>query len=238
VVADTGLDPLATPVQTRQNMFETQVGSLERWKRNKRGFSDMLVGYMRVPSDNDRQTADLQRNALLAAGVAPRHLFEDKASGARDDRPGLQQALDYVRPGDCLVGWNLDRLGRLLSPLFRIITTLQAQGVAFRSRTEQMDTTTPQGAFLFSVFGALAQYERALTQERIRAGLEAARRRGRRGGRPKAISPEQLEAILAALHAGASKASLCRSFGVKRTTLYDALARAAAPTMPLAQGGA
>jgi len=162
-------------------MFETPVGSLERWKRNKRGFSDMLVRYMRVPSDNDRQTADLQRNALLAAGVAPRHLFADKASGARDDRPGLQQALDYVRPGDCLVGWNLDRLGRLLSPLFRIITTLQAQGVAFRSRTEQMDTTTPQGAFLLRVFGALAPYERASTQERMRAGLEAARRRGKRG---------------------------------------------------------
>ena len=196
----------------------------------------MLVGYMRVSSDNDRQSTDLQRDALLAAGVDPRQLFEDKASGARDTRPGLQQALDYVRSGDCLVVWKLDRLGRSLSHLLHIIITLQVQGVAFRSLTEQMDTTTPQGAFLFSVFGALAQYERALTQERIRAGLEAARRRGRRGGRPKVISPEQLEAILAALHAGASKASLCRSFGVKRTTLYDALARAAAPTMPLAQG--
>jgi DNA invertase Pin-like site-specific DNA recombinase len=198
----------------------------------------MLVGYMRVSSDNDRQSTALQRDALLAAGVDPQQLFEDKASGARDTRPGLQQALDYVRSGDCLVVWKLDRLGRSLSHLLHIIITLQVQGVAFRSLTEQMDTTTPQGAFLFSVFGALAQYERALTQERIRAGLEAARRRGRRGGRPKVISPEQLEAILGALHAGASKASLCRSFGVKRTTLYDALARAAAPTMPLAQGGA
>ena len=198
----------------------------------------MLVGYMRVSSDNDRQTTDLQRDALLAAGVDPRHLFEDKASGARDMRPGLQQALDYVRPGDCLVVWKLDRLGRSLSHLLHIITTLQVQGVAFRSLTEQMDTTTPQGTFLFSVFGALAQYERVLTQERIRAGLEAARRSGKRGGRPKAISPEQLEAILAALHAGASKASLCRTFGVKRTTLYDALTRAAAQTIPLVQGGA
>jgi DNA invertase Pin-like site-specific DNA recombinase len=197
----------------------------------------MLVGYMRVSSDNDRQTTHLQRDALLAAGVDSRHLFEDKASGARDDRPGLQQALDYVRPGDCLVVWKLDRLGRSLSHLLHIVTSLQAQGVAFRSLTEQMDTTTPQGAFLFSVFGALAQYERALTQERIRAGLEAARRRGKRGGRPKAISAEQLEAILAALHAGASKASLCRTFGVKRTTLYDALARVAAQTVPLLQGG-
>ena len=197
----------------------------------------MLVGYMRVSSDHDRQTTHLQRDALLAAGVEPRHLFEDKASGARDDRPGLQQALAYVRSGDCLVVWKLDRLGRSLSHLLHIVTTLQAQDVAFCSLTEQMDTTTPQGAFLLSVFGALAQYERALTQERIRAGLEAARRRGTRGGRPKAISAEQLEAILAALHAGASKASLCRTFGVKRTTLYDALARAAAQTVPLVQGG-
>ena len=198
----------------------------------------MLVGYMRVSSDHDRQTTHLQRDALLVTGVDPRHLFEDKASGARDDRPGLQQALAYVRPGDCLVVWKLDRLGRSLPHLLHIVTTLQAQGVAFRSLTEQMDTTTPHGEFLFSVFGALAQYERALTQERIRAGLEAARRRGRRGGRPKAISAEQLEAILTALQAGASKAAVCRTFGVKRTTLYEALARAEAQTVPLVHGGA
>jgi DNA invertase Pin-like site-specific DNA recombinase len=167
-----------------------------------------------------------------------RHLFEDKASGARDARPGLQQALDYVRPGDCLGVWKLDRPGRSLSHLLSIVTTFQVQGVAFRSLTEQMDTTIPQGTFLLSVFGALAQYERALTQERMRAGLEAARRRGKRGGRPQAISAEKLETILASLHAGASKASLCRTFGVKRTTLSDALACVAAQTVPLIQGGA
>jgi DNA invertase Pin-like site-specific DNA recombinase len=193
---------------------------------------------MRVSSDNDRQTTDLKRDALLTAGVDPRHLFEDKASGVRDDRPGLQQALTYVRPGDCLMVWKLDQLGRSLAHLLHIVTTLQAQGVALRSLTEQMDTTTPQGAFLFSVFGALAQYERALTQERIRAGLAAARRRGKRGGRPRAISLEKLEAIRLALQAGASKASLCRTFGVKRTTLYEALARAEAPPGPRDQGGA
>src|SRR5262249_15531863 len=152
-------------------------------------------------------------------------------------RPGLQQALASVRSGDCFVVWKLDRLGRSLSHLLHILTTLQAQSVAFRFLTEQMDTSTPQGGCLLSVFWVLAQYERALAQERIRAGLEGARRRGTRGGRPKAISTEQLEAILAALHAGASKASLCRTFGVKRTTLYDALARAAAQTVPLVQGG-
>lgn len=194
----------------------------------------MLVGYMRVSSDTDRQTMDLQRDALLEAGVAPRQLFADKASGARDDRPGLQQALASIQAGDCLVVWKLDRLGRSLPHLLQIVTTLQAQGVAFRSLTEQMDTTTPQGAFLFSVFGALAQYERVLTQERIKAGLAAAKRRGKRGGRPQAISDEKLTAIRAALEGGASKAAICRTFGVKRTTLYDALARAVA--QPLLRG--
>jgi DNA invertase Pin-like site-specific DNA recombinase len=185
----------------------------------------MLVGYMRVSSDTDRQTTALQRDALLAAGVDPRQLFTDKASGARDDRPGLRQALAYVHPGDCLVVWKLDRLGRSLPHLLQIVLTLQQQGVAFRSLTEQMDTTTPQGTFLFSLFGALAQYERALTQERIMAGLAAAKRRGKHGGRPRAISAEQLEAIVAAVRAGTSKAAICRTFGVKRTTLYEALAR-------------
>ncbi|MGE3542132.1 MAG: recombinase family protein [Candidatus Tectimicrobiota bacterium] len=188
----------------------------------------MLVGYMRVSSDTDRQTTDLQRDALLDAGVDPRHLFTEKASGARDTRPGLRQALTYVQPGDCLVVWKLDRLGRSLPHLLQIITALQAQGVAFRSLTEQMDTTTPQGAFLFSVFGALAQYERALTQERVRAGLAAAQRRGKRGGRPRAIRDEQWATIATALEHGMSKAAVCRTFGIKRATLYDTLARGGA----------
>jgi DNA invertase Pin-like site-specific DNA recombinase len=197
----------------------------------------MLVGYMRVSGDNDRQTTDLQRDALLDAGVDPRQLFADKASGARDDRPGLQQALAYVQPGDCLIVWKLDRLGRSLPHLLEIVMTLHTRGVAFRSLTEQMDTTTPQGAFLFSVFGALAQYERALTQERIKAGLAAAKRRGKRGGRPQAISAEQLAAIQTALDGGASKAAICRMFGVKRTTLYDALARAVEQPVLRGTGG-
>jgi DNA invertase Pin-like site-specific DNA recombinase len=195
----------------------------------------MLIGYMRVSSEHDRQTTDLQHDALIDAGVDPRHLFADKASGARDDRPGLQHALAYMRPGDCLVVWKLDRLGRSLSHLLHIVTTLQQQGVAFRSLTEQMDTTTPHGAFLFSVFGALAQYERALATERIRAGLAAAQRRGKRGGRPRAVSDEQLEAIIAALQAGASKAAICRTFGVKRTTLYETLKHRSAKTQSYAR---
>jgi DNA invertase Pin-like site-specific DNA recombinase len=186
----------------------------------------MLVGYMRVSSDNDRQTTALQRDALLAAGVDERHLFEDKASGARDDRPGLAGALEFVRAGDCLVVWKLDRLGRSLPHLLSIVTGLSDRHVAFRSLTEQMDTTTPHGEFLFSVFGALAQFERALTQERVRAGLAAARRRGRRGGRPPALDLEKLGAVVAALDAGATKAAVCRTFGIARSTLIDTLARA------------
>lgn len=185
----------------------------------------MLIGYMRVSSESDRQTTDLQRDALLQAGVDARHVFQDKMSGARDDRQGLAAALDYVQAGDVLVVWKLDRLGRSLSHLLQIINTLKEKGVAFRSLTEQMDTTTPHGELLFSLFGALAQYERALTRERIMAGLDAAKKRGRKGGRPRAISDEQLAAIQQALNNGMSKAAVCRTFGIKRPTLYDALKR-------------
>jgi len=167
----------------------------------------------------------LQRDALLAAGVDARHLFEDHASGAKDDRAGLARALEFVRPGDVLVVWKLDRLGRSLSHLLAIVTSLKEKQVAFRSLTENLDTTTPSGEFLFQVFGALAQYERALIQERVVAGLAAARKRGRIGGRPQAITGEKLEAIVAALDGGMSKAAVCRNFGVKRTTLIETLAR-------------
>lgn len=185
----------------------------------------MLVGYMRVSSESDRQSTDLQRDALLAAGVDSRHLFEDHASGAKDDRAGLAKMLEFVHPGDVLVVWKLDRLGRSLSHLLEIVNTLKGKQVAFRSLTEGMDTTTPSGELLFHVFGALAQYERALIQERVVAGLSAARRRGRIGGRPQAITGEKLDAIIAALNGSMSKAAVCRNFGVKRTTLIETLAR-------------
>ena len=132
----------------------------------------MLIGYMRVSSDSDRQSTDLQRDALLATGVDVRHLYEDRASGAKDDRSGLAQALEFVRPGDVLVVWKLDRLGRSLSHLLAIVNALKDKQVAFRSLTEGMDTTTASGELLFHVFGALAQYERALIQERVVAGLD------------------------------------------------------------------
>ena len=198
-----------------------------------KGFPLMLIGYMRVSSDSDRQSTDLQRDALLAAGVDARHLFEDHASGAKDDRTGLARALEFVQPGDVLVVWKLDRLGRSLPHLLAIVTSLKDRRVAFRSLTESLDTTTPSGDFLFQVFGALAQYERALIQERVVAGLAAARKRGRIGGRPQAISGEKLNAIIAALDGGMSKAAVCRNFSVKRTTLIETLARVGWPASSL-----
>ena len=185
----------------------------------------MLIGYMRVSTDSDRQVLDLQRDAMLAAGVDERHLFEDRASGSRDNRAGLEKALAFLKPGDCLVVWKLDRLGRSLSHLLATVNELKGRGIAFRSLTEQMDTTTPQGEFLFQVFGALAQFERSLVQERVRAGLAAARRRGRRGGRPVAIDTEKMAAVVAALEGGATKAAICRTFAIKRSTLINSLAR-------------
>jgi DNA invertase Pin-like site-specific DNA recombinase len=185
----------------------------------------MLIGYMRVSTSGDRQVLDLQRDALLAAGVDARHLFEDRVTGSRGDRVGLTKALAFLEPGDCLVVWKLDRLGRSLPHLLATVTALKNRGIAFRSLTEQMDTTTPQGEFLFHIFGSLAQFERSLIQERVQAGLAAARRRGRHGGRPTALDTEKLAAVTAALDAGATKAAVCRTFGIKRSTLIDSLAR-------------
>ncbi|AFC71702.1 recombinase family protein [Rickettsia australis] len=183
----------------------------------------MLVGYMRVSSENDRQVFDLQYDALIKEGVDPRHIFQDKASGAKDNRKGLQEVLDYLQDGDCLIVWKLDRLGRSLSHLITLIDGFKQKNIGFKSITEQMDTTTPHGEFLFSVFGALAQYERALTKERIMAGLKSAKKRGKTGGRPRVISPEKMQAISEALKSGTSKAAICRTFNVKRTTLYNNL---------------
>ena len=185
----------------------------------------MLVGYMRVSSADDRQSVNLQHDALVAAGVDERHLHQDKVSGVRDDRPGLKARLAELLRGDVLVVWRLDRLGRSLPHLLDIMGDLKKRGVMFRSLTDPMDTTTPHGELMFSLSGALAQYERALTRERVLAGLAAAKRRGRRGGRPPAVDQERMEAIITALDGGASKASVCRTQKVARSTLADSLER-------------
>ncbi len=194
-------------------------------RRLAQGIPLLLVGSERNSTDSERQSADLQHVALIAAGVDARHIHGDKLSGPRDDRPGLKDCLALLKAGDTLVLWNLDRLGRLLSHLLATVTELQGRGGGLRSLTEGMDTTTKQGKLLVSVFGALAEFERSLIRERVNAGLAAAAERGHRGGCPPALSAEKIEGVTKAPVQGASQASVCRSFGVPRSTLVDTLKR-------------
>ena len=181
----------------------------------------MLIGYMRVSTED--QTTQLQKDALLKYGIDSRNIFEDKISGSKDSREGLTKALDFLQNGDTLVVWKLDRLGRSLANLISIINALKEKNIGFISITEGMDTTTPSGELFFHIFGALAQFERSLIQERVNAGLKSARARGRIGGRPRAIDDEKLKVIKEALASGMSKVAVCRTFEVKRSTLIDTL---------------
>ena len=158
-------------------------------------------------------------------GVDERNIFSDKTSGSKDKRVGLDKALEFLKDGDTLVVWKLDRLGRSLAHLISVITDLKNRNVSFLSITEGMDTTTASGELFFHIFGALAQFERLMIQERVNAELAAARKRGRIGGRPRAIPQEKIDAILEALNNGMSKAAVCRTFEVKRSTLIDAINR-------------
>lgn len=185
----------------------------------------MLVGYCRVSLADDRQATDLQRDALFSAGVDQRNIFEDRASGTKDNRSGLKACLDYLSNGDVLVVWRLDRLGRSLSHLIEIVTGLSSKGIGFRSLNETIDTTTATGELLFHLFGALAQYERALTRERVIAGLRAAKRRGRRGGRPLALNQDKIEAARELIVNGRTMSAAARAIGVPRSTLVDSLKR-------------
>jgi DNA invertase Pin-like site-specific DNA recombinase len=185
----------------------------------------MKIGYVRVSSIDNRQQTDLQVDALKSAGVDERHIFQDRASGCRGDRPGLKQCLDFLKAGDVLVVWKLDRLGRSLAHLLHIVTELRERGVGFCSLTESIDTTTPMGEFMLHLFAALAQYERSLIRERVQAGLESARRRGRRGGRPRRMGAEQIGAARALIESGRSVSAVARSIGVARSTLIDSLQR-------------
>ncbi len=177
----------------------------------------MLVGYARVSTQE--QTLDLQRDALEEAGCG--RLFTDTISGARAERPGLDEALSFLRPGDTLVVWRLDRLGRSLQHLLEIVALLQERGVGFRSITESIDTTSSGGKLIFHVFGALAEFERDLIRERTRAGLAAARARGRKGGRPRSLDARRV-AMARALHAdkGNTIEEICKTLRVSRSTLY------------------
>lgn len=155
----------------------------------------MLVGYARVSTQD--QNPALQLDALKAVGCEK--VFTEKASGAQRDRPELAAALSYMRPGDSLVVWKLDRLARSMPQLIDTVSRLEDQGIGFRSLTEAIDTTTAGGKLVFHIFGALAEFERSVIRERTRAGLKAARDRGRKGGRPPALSAPDLAAAKALL---------------------------------------
>lgn len=182
----------------------------------------MLIGYARVSTDD--QNLDLQRDALTRAGCEQIHT--DKASGARDDRPGLIHALSHLRKGDTLVVWKLDRLGRTMRGLVDLVQELKSRGVDFRSLQDSIDTSTAAGRFFFHVMAALAEMERDLIRERTNAGLAAARARGRNGGRPAKLSSRQLEHALRLLEdRNTTVADVAESLGIDRSTLYRAIAK-------------
>lgn len=188
----------------------------------------MLLGYARVSTDD--QTAKLQFDALEAAGCE--RTFSEYASGSSSERPVLADVLSHTRDGDTLVVWRLDRLGRSLPHLIEIVQKLEAAGVALKSLTEGIDTTTPSGRLVFHLFGALAQFERELIRERTVAGLAAARARGRKGGRPPKLSAEKLRVAQRLLKDPESTvAEVARELGVHRSTLHKALQGTVPKTM-------
>lgn len=181
-----------------------------------------LVGYARVSSAE--QNLDLQHDALEAAGCAK--VFQDKASGTKEARPGLEEALAYLRPGDTFVVWRLDRLGRSLKHLIEVVTELQEREIGFRSLQESIDTTTSGGKLIFQIFGALAEFEHNLIRERTKAGLAAARARGRKGGRPRKLTAKN-EELLYRLYDSQDHtiAEICTMVGISRSGLYEYLNR-------------
>jgi DNA invertase Pin-like site-specific DNA recombinase len=182
----------------------------------------MLIGYARV-STHDQDFA-LQTDALKNAGC--KKIFSDKLSGAKFERPGLQEALDYLRKGDTLAVWRLDRLGRSLKHLIETVTTLENQGIGFQSLTESIDTTTSGGKLIFHIFGALAEFERNLIRDRTKAGLEAARARGRKGGRPKALDEKKIEIAFRLYDEKENSIKeICQILGISKPTLYVYLAK-------------
>lgn len=180
----------------------------------------MLVGYARVSTDD--QNLDLQLDALKAAGC--QEVFTDKVTGAAKTKDGLEAALKYVREGDTLVVWKLDRLGRTVKGLVELVEGFQARGVQFKSVTDSIDTSTAAGRFFFHVMAALAEMERELIKERTRAGLRAARARGRMGGRKPKMDASKIESAKTLLDSGMTGQEIANNLGVSRATLYRAIA--------------
>jgi DNA invertase Pin-like site-specific DNA recombinase len=177
----------------------------------------MLVGYARVSTQD--QDTELQRVALDVAGCE--RIFRETASGAQRDRPELSAAIDFMREGDTLVVWKLDRLARSIKQLIETVEGLEARGIGFQSLTEKIDTTTSSGKLIFHIFAALAEFERGLIRERTVAGLEAARARGRVGGRPKRLDSAGLATATAMLrHSELTVAQVAKRLGVSPATLY------------------
>jgi DNA invertase Pin-like site-specific DNA recombinase len=198
----------------------------------------VLIGYMRVSKADGSQVLDLQRDALLGAGVIAAHLYEDLASGRRDDRPGLAACVKALRKGDTLVAWKLDRLGRDLHHLVNLVHDLTARGVGLKVLAGEgaaIDTTTAAGKLVFGIFAALSEFERELIIERTKAGIAAARARGRNGGAPFKMTAAKLRLAQAAMGKPETKIGpLCRELGITRQTLY----RHVAPDGSLRQHGA
>lgn len=184
----------------------------------------MLIGYVRVSKADGSQSLDLQKDALIAADVPDGQTYSDHASGKKDDRPGLEACLKALRMGDVLVVWKLDRLGRSLHHLVRTVTLLSDRGIGLRVLTgqgAQIDTTTAAGRLSFGIFAALAEFESELIRERTMAGLQAARARGRRGGRKFALTKAQVRMAQAAMaNRDTSVAELCKELGIRPVTLY------------------
>jgi DNA invertase Pin-like site-specific DNA recombinase len=183
---------------------------------------DMRIGYARVSTDD--QTLDLQRDALKRAKC--REVYEEQAIGKSTDRPQLESCLKSLREGDTLVVWRLDRLGRNLADLVRLIAELEQRKVNFESRAEKIETNSPTGGLVFHVFAALAEFERNLIRQRTVAGLKAARARGRKGGRPAKLSAKEIKTVRTLLKtADMPVGEIAARFGVARSTLYRTVLR-------------
>jgi DNA invertase Pin-like site-specific DNA recombinase len=196
----------------------------------------MLIGYMRVSKADGSQLLDLQRDALVEAGVDEGRIYEDKASGRHDMRSGLGDCLKALQPGNTLVVWKLDRLGRNLKHLVELVDALRARDAGLRVLTgagAEIDTTTANGRLVFGIFAALAEFERELIAERTRAGLAAARARGRLGGRPRKMDRALLRLAMAGMGDRDTKPKeLAQRLGVTTTTLYHYLNGDGSPKAP------
>ena len=184
----------------------------------------MLIGYVRVSKSDGSQVLDLQKDALEDSGVAQEHIYEDRASGKIDKRPGFDSCIKALRKGDVLVVWKLDLLGRDLRHLVNTVQNLSEQGIGLKvlsGKGANINTTTASGKFIFGIFAALAEYERELIRERTKAGLESARNRGHKGGRKFALTKAQVRLLQSAMGKNETIVSqLCSELGITRATLY------------------